>query len=622
MAHTLQTRSRGMSCSWTVRLGRSDVAAEAASGVVTSPRAPRTALEFNEARPRLELPMTLHRLWPSLLIAAAAPAAAETLPTGEPVDEAVVIDLTPDGLDAVTSVIPELLPTGISIDPINEGYEGAFGECWLGGYELSLTNMWIGLSVDNAAFIPRDGYLEIDLDIGIAINEPSDTFELYTMLECIDDTCDGYVDAFTVSASTVVDLRIVTGEDGLPALDANVGSVSVDYDLRGEDINLDNCAIGTVEDVFNFLGLSLYDIILSFAGGFIDDAIAGFVPEIEALIEDAAGGIYIEEELELGDATANLLIYPEEIRIREEGLRFTMAGSVQAAEPADCIAQVDPGGSYYFASDTPAIGEGPGAHHAGVFVSDEFGNQALYELWRAGLLCQVVDSELTGGFNIDTNLLGLLTAEGFSELFPDPVPMLIVTRPDSPPELEFSGENDVAVNIQDLGLEFYADLDHRQARVVGVDLNTDIGLDLPFDATTGTIGLGLTISGDRVDAVVTHNDLAPDATAEIEDSLPGMFDALVGPIVAGLLGETSFPVPTLEGIGLTGLSVDAAGASADWLGIYASVGPVSYESAGCDEEGGGCELGCGTVGPSPGRLALLGLPLIVVAFRRRDPLDS
>ena len=243
--------------------------------------------------------MTLHRLWPSLLLVAAAPAAAETLPTGEHVEEAVVIDLTPEGLDALTGVIPELLPTGISLDPIEEGYEGLWGECWLGGYELSLTNMWIGLGINNAQFIPRDGYLEIALDIEIQINEPSDTFALYTMLECIDDTCDGHVEPFVVSADTVVDLRIVTGDDGLPAIDANVGSVTVDYDLNGEDIHLDNCAIGTVEDVLNLVGISLYDIILSFAGGFIDDAVAGFVPEIEALIEDAAGSIYIEEELAL-----------------------------------------------------------------------------------------------------------------------------------------------------------------------------------------------------------------------------------------------------------------------------------------------------------------------------------
>lgn len=559
------------------------------------------------------------RAWPFLLLSASAPAAAETYPAGTPVDEALVVDLTPDGFDSLTDVIPTLLPSGISIDPIGDGYEGAFGECWLGGYEYALENMWISLEVGDAQIVPQDGYITLDLAIDIQVNDPSDTFELYTMLECIEDTCDGHVEPFTVTASTLIDLRIVTGDDGRPVIDANVGDLDVDYTLSGSQINLDNCAIGTVEDILGIFGLSIFDLVLTIADGFIDDAISSFVPEIETLIEDASSEVYIEETLDLDGVTADLLLYPHEIRIREEGLRITMAGMLDAGEPADCIAAYDAGGSYYVASDSPDIGAGPGAHHAGIFLSDEFGNQALYALWRAGLLCQNVDSELTGGFAIDTNLLGVLAGETFDPYFSSAKPMLIVTRPAMPPELSFTADTDVAVNVQQLGLDFYADLDHRQARLMGVDVDLDAGVNLPFDPMTGTLGLELNLSGDNVDATVSHNDLVPSANGEIEASLPGVFDTLVGPIVAGLLGETTFPLPSLEGIGLTALSVDAAGDSADWLALYANVGAVSYESAGCDEESGGCELGCGAVGPSPGRFALFGLPLMVVAIRRRSP---
>jgi hypothetical protein len=563
------------------------------------------------------------RCWAALLLFAGGSAAAETLPAGEPVDEALVIDLTPAGFDALTGVLPSLLPSGVSIDPIGDGYEGLFGECWLGGYEYGLSNLWIDLSVGSASLVPRDGYLSIDLDINIAINDPGDTFALYTMLECIEDTCDGHVEPFTVSASTIVDLQVVTGADGLPAIEANVGDVAVDYTLSGSQIHLDNCAIGTVEDVLNFFGLSLYDIILSFAGGFIDDAVSGFVPEIEALIEDATSSVYIEQEIDLGGAVADLVIYPHEVRIREEGLRIAMAGLMDAAAPADCIAPYDVGGSYYFASDTPGIGAGPAGHHAGIFLSDEFGNQALYAIWRAGLLCQVVDSELTGGINLDTNLLlGILAGDAFKELFPEPRTMVILTRPVQPPELAFGTENDIGVSVQQLGLDFYAELDHRQSRTIGVDLNADIGVNLPFDATTGQLALDLDLAGENFDAMVTHNDFVPSADGDIEAALPGMVDTLVGPAVSGMLGETTFALPAIEGLGLTGMDVDAAGTDGDWLGLYASVGPVSYEAAGCDESGGGCDLGCGAVGPSPGRLALFALPLMVIVLRRRQDPDG
>ncbi len=549
-------------------------------------------------------------------------AGAETYPAGTPVDEAVVIDLTPQGFDSLTDVIPTLLPTGISIDPIGDGYEGAFGQCWLGGYEYALNNMWISLAVSEANIVPRDGYISLDLAIDIQVNDPSDTFELYTMLECIEDTCDGHVEPFTVTADTLIDLRVATGDDGKPYIDANVGDVTIDYTLSGSQINLDNCAIGTVEDVLNFFGLSIFDIVLSFAGGFIDDAVAGFVPEIEALIEDASSAAYVEQELDLGGVTAGLTIYPHEIRIREEGLRLSMAGLFEAGAAADCIADYDPGGSYHLASDTPDIGSGPGDHHAGIFVSDEFGNQALYALWQAGLLCQVVDSELTGGFSLDTNILGLVVEEAFDSYFPDAKPMVIVTRPKVAPELVFNGEDDVELSVQQLGLDFYAELDYRQARLMGVDIDADLGLNVPFDGTTGTLGLDIVVSGDNVDAVVTHNDLAADYNADIESGLPGLFDTLVGPIIGGVLGDTSFPLPALEGLGLTSMTVDAAGASGDWLGLYASVGTVTYEASGCDSSSGGCDLGCGAVGPSPGRFALFGFPLLVVLLRRRTEDDS
>ncbi len=562
--------------------------------------------------------MTASRFWLGLLLCVAPPAAAETYPAGTPVDEALIVDLTPDGFDSLTDVLPSLLPAGISVDPIGDGYEGAFGECWLGGYEFALEDMWISLAVSDAQIVPRDGYITLDLSVDIQVNQPSDTFELYTMLECIEDTCDGYVEPFTVSMDTLIDMRVSVGEDGRPVIDTNVGDISVDYTLTGSQINLDNCAIGTVEDILGFFGLSIFDLVLSLAGGFIDDAIESFVPEIEALIAEASSGAYIEQEVDLGGVTADLVIYPHEIRIREEGLRLAMAGLFDAGEPADCIAAYDAGGSYHIASDAPDIGAGPGAHHAGIFLSDEFGNQALYALWRAGLLCQVVDSELTDGFAIDTNLLGLLADETFDPFFPTPGPMIIVTRPEVPPELTFSSENDVAVTIQQLGLDFYGELSHRQARIMGVAVDLEAGLDLPFDNTTGALGVEIALSGDNVDATITHNDLAAEANASIEAALPSLFDTLVGPIVGSMLGESSFALPSLEGLGLVSLSIDSAGDSADWLGLYANIGLVSYEAGGCDESSEGCELGCGAVGPSPGRFALFALPLVVVLLRRRS----
>ena len=44
--------------------------------------------------------------------------ALATLPPGSVVENAVVVDVTPDGFDAITTVLPTLLPSEIPIDDI------------------------------------------------------------------------------------------------------------------------------------------------------------------------------------------------------------------------------------------------------------------------------------------------------------------------------------------------------------------------------------------------------------------------------------------------------------------------------------------------------------------------
>lgn len=554
--------------------------------------------------------------------AVCAPTAAfAVVPAGESITGAAAIDITPSGFEAVTGLIPTLLPPNLEVGALGDGYAGALGQCWLGGYEYGLNGLWVGISVTNADIIPRDGYLDILIEAQVQVNDPSDRFELYTELECIGDTCYGHVAPFDVSLSTRVDLSIIENPDGTRGLDANVGGITVDYSLTGSMIQLDECAIGTVEDVLNLVGLSIFDLILTFAGGFIDDAVAGFVPEIEALLEDNFSAVNIEQDVDLNGISAHVSLAPGEVQIKPEGLRIRMDGSLDVAEVASCIAAYDPGGSNAVDSPLPDIGSaGPDASpnpQLGVHLSDEFGNQALYSLWRGGLLCYTVDEELTG-FALDTNILGLLAGDTFDSLFPESRPIFIQTAPRTPPELVYNGDHDVALDIADLGLEFYAELDHRKSMIVAVDVNTEAGIDLALDSASGALGIEVALAGEDIVPVVTDNEFAPGAEADIEANFAGVFDTLVTPLLGSLLGDLAFNLPAISGFGLTSLEVSENGEAEDWLGVYAGIGAVSYGGAGCDSADGGCGGGCGVTGKPGGRLALLGvLPLAFVLARRR-----
>ena len=242
-----------------------------------------------------------------------------------------------------------------------------------------------------------------------------------------------------------------------------------------------------------------------------------------------------------------------------------------------------------------------------------------------------MDEELTGGLALDTGILVSLAKGSASEgpydsLFPESKPLTILTAPKAAPTLEYAGTNDVNLQVRELGLDFVAELDHRQSRIVQIDIAMDAGADLLLDKATGEIAIAANISGfERAKGVptplrtrfgvrrsscrqdaevivvahtptVTANEFAEGYAEQIEGGIGDLFDSLVGPIIDGLLGDLAIQLPSMYGLGLASLEIAAAGDEEDWLGAHATLGEVPYESSGgfsgCGEEGcGGGEDG-------------------------------
>ncbi len=549
--------------------------------------------------------------------------AVASYPPGTIVENAVVVDVTEEGFAAITSVLPSLLPSSIPIDDISD--DG-------GIYEYALQNMWVGITVDNATITPENGYLDVAVDLSIQVNSSSDKFSVfYEILWVIGETCYGYVAPFEANIQTQIGLSIYDMDgDGVNDLDAEILDLTFDYDIDGaNDINIDSCSIGYVEEALNFFGLSIWDIALTLADPLLQSAVEGFLPDLEATIEDAFSQAQINDSFDLGGVVVDLELYPASVEIEPEGLRLGMNGGMSSQQAADCIAEYDPGGSLSTLSDPPELGVAPSGvasdYHLGLMVADDFGNQALYSLWRAGLLCYSLTAEDdTLPIALDTSILGLLAGDAFDDLFPESKPLVIQTRPRKAPELDFASDHDAAVVVEDLGLEFYGELDHRQALILGLDLAADVGVDLDLDGSTGELAIEVDLGADAVTASVGINEFNPAANADIEGNFADVYETLVMGIVSGLIEDLTFPLPALEGFGLTGLDVAGAGDDEDWLGLYASVGIVSYDNGGCTDESGGCSTGsgcegggCATGGPSPGRWMAFSFALLAAMFMRR-----
>lgn len=567
---------------------------------------------------------TLSALLLALPLLAAPTLASAGHPAGVTLSDAATVDVTPEGLAVATDILPELLPSDLAVPDLGEGARTGFPDCLAAGYEYALSGLTIDFAIANAAIVPNTGRLDLEVELLVSVNASSDPFSVYGMALCIEMGCDGYVEPFTATLTTSLGLQVVpdptTGE---PTLDATVGALALDNTLSGNDINIEGCALATFEDILNFFGLSLFDLILGIAEPLIDDLVTDFGPEIETLLEDTFSQVSIDEELDLEGIPLSLQLYPGDVEIAPAGIRIFMDGGVNTPVVAQCVDAYDEGESLATDSAPPALGAAPAGvssdYHAALNLSDDFGNQALYSLWRGGLLCVDVDEELIG-FGLDTSLLNGLADDVYSDLFPESRQMTISTRPQEPPTLVFDGDSDVGLAVDKLGLDFYAELDGREARIVGLDVGLVAGADLEFDGETGNLEVLVDLGTDALTAVVTDNEFKPGSEAAIESNFAGLFDSIIGSVVGGLVEDLAFALPSISGLGLTDLALEGAGADQDWLGGFAYIGTVDYggDAAGCGDDASGCEGGCAAGGPSGGRVFLGLVPLALVTLRRRE----
>lgn len=555
---------------------------------------------------------------------------AATWPPGEVINPGLSVDITKGGFDAIADLIPALLPSSIPIDSVSGGDPGFLDQCWIGGYEFELSGAVAHVEVTGAEITPGDGVLDVTAHLMVSMNDASDEFQLYTSLECFEDTCDGYVNPFPVDVHTTMRLSIVDDGAGHHTLDATMGEITVDYELDGgSDIYMENCTIGDVEEVLNYVGLSIYDLLLSALGGTLQDQIASMGPTLEKAIEDAFASATIEQDLDLNGAQVHLLVQPSNVEVTPDSLRLWMEGSFDGA-PADCIAAYDPGGSLRSDSDLPGPTEVPAGigndYHLGVLVGDDFANSALYAFWRGGLLCYSLDAS-SSPIPLDTSLLNNLSDNAFADIFPTSKPLTLSTRPTKPPEVAYTGDHDLGLTVDDLDIDLYGELDGRAARLVSIGLDGQVGADLALDSGTGNLGINVDLDPAKFTPTVSYNEIQPDANASIESHFGGLFGTVVDSVVGGMLDGLSFALPSFSGLGLTDLEVSAAGSKSDWLGAYAWLGPVTYgdgsSCGGCGgtdtgggSSGGGCSGGgCATV---PGASWAAAAAALTLWARRRS----
>jgi hypothetical protein len=568
---------------------------------------------------------------PLLLLPAIAQA---DRPPGELIDPAVTLDLAPSAFDTLTSIASGLIPAAITIPDVR--LEGSDEECvWLLGcwnwYEYLITTSGLDINVSLSRFdlVPQYDRLRLDVEVLLTVASRNDPGSLYAYGEVIDlisveEDCDVWLEPTPIGVSTSVFAELTNG-----AVDFNI--LPIDIELDVSTLRVQGCVIEDIldlievlDDILDFFGFDIYEIVANAAEPLVENQINNLLPELEQTLEGAFTALTIEQEIDVNGSTLTLGIEPTQLQITPDGMRLGLAGSIDPGrKPHPCVSRYVTGGSLATPGGPPELGADQAAHPhmLGVFADDDLVNQGLWAAWYAGALCFSLDESATASLDLpialDTSLISLMTAGAYNDLFPTASPIVMEVRPTEAPVASFNGDHDINATLAGLGLDMYGELDGRFARIVGIDIGADAGVDLSFDNVAGEIEMGVAFDPSQLDLAVTFNDLRPEASAKFESGLGSIVDTIVGPLLDGLTSGLTFPLPAISGLGLTDMLLAPAGAQQEHLGMYASIGTVTYVN---DAEGGctsGCE-GAGCVqGGRPGAGLLWAAPLAWLVARRR-----
>lgn len=507
------------------------------------------------------------------------PALAQ-VPAGQKIDEAIVIGVSPDGFDALTGFGTALIPPRLDLPDIE-------GSCAFTGARGR--GFWIEITTDTLELVPDTDQLLLSAAMRVRVNAPSDKFFLEVPPFCAD--CNGWITEFPMSFQASIGFT-TNATTGLP--EAFAGPVTTQNGMQASDFQATGafCVIDNLD--------FLIQIMIGEVNTAFEDTIAALMDEAVLAVNDGMLSLVTEEPVDIAEgAVATLATSPEEIVVTPAGMEIILGASMTAeGEPAACIAEFDPGSSAQTLSLRPAVGSG--GEHYGAVISDEFVNQLLYATWRLGLFClDPSDSDtLDVGIPFDTTLLPLFSGQVFTDLFPTAEPLALGFVAQAPPEVDLRRTEGIGLALDDVALNLYAELDGRQVRLAGMLMDVNVGADLPFDATTGVLGLELDLDGTPeipvLIAEVVHNDLKPGQDDEIVAAVSGLLEStLVSAIIDSFLGAgLGYAMPSYCAFGVTDADLTGVGADTDWLATYAWAGDVTYVGlGGCV---GDSASGCGT----------------------------
>ncbi len=396
---------------------------------------------------------------------------------------------------------------------------------------LGICVEWYSLEVNLVDVSFGSVAVDIDPKAGGYLDTVATIYDIYIGYD-IDATvlyipfgADGYVSADWIQIDMDIAPWVSGGVLGVDVTNAQASAGGFDFEWDS-----------WLYDVLGFFGLDLDGLIESLLMDLLEDMAKDEIPD---LINDLVSSLVIAESFEIQENTYHFDALPSSVSVDEDGLTLGL-GTGFVAETWVTTGDPEPGSVTYPYSQ-PIFGASSEAMSLG--LSEDFLNQLFNALWGGGLLDMTLTSE---DLNIDI--------EDFALFMPDLVDLSVRVQPTLPPVVvPGTGGSLLDLQIGDFQLTLYNGPPEEAYVYIRVYVQVDAGMEMTSDSGALSAGLG--------DLSMRFDLVEPDGRSQYAQDTEMFLEALV-PMLLPMLTDslTNIPIPELEGLGLTNVSVQLEGA--------------------------------------------------------------
>ncbi len=505
---------------------------------------------------------------------------AATIEPGTPIDHALALHVTNTGLAHLGDAVEGLVPRELEVSDISG--ELACDEGDEAPLTYALDQLVLAIEPQDVELVASDGQLRLNLYLALY----SSAGDLAvagdcTILQDLDEACTVELPVASLTVSLALELALIDGEVVVSSGDPSLSISPIGNPLESAD-TADSCLLS------NAIGMLLGqdpDFIANLLVGLVEPELAGLGADIEQALGDVFSQLAFETDFELGDGGVTLELYPSDVVLDDSGMLLGFGAVIDTtAGLSACVPAGD--GSEASGDGWPALDDTAWSsslnYDAGLLVNRDFVDHLLWTVWASGALCIELDD--LAGVEITADFLGGLFGDSFSALLGDGGPARLATSASQPPGVVFDDDIPFAIDLEGFALDVIAELDGRDARIVQVGIEGEVGIDpgISLDALAPAILL----DEDDLSFTEPYNELVDAGYAE---GLGGLVPVVVDSFLPTDLG--SFAIPSFNGIGLDGVwwlpSDDE-----QWQGGFFVLdvsGAEPLELAGCSGGSFGCD---------------------------------